>query len=311
MVLELAQVPRETTTACGAIAPVGSAASLTSPILQPAENLALMVSTADGDVRAVRLLLNNHADPNHTDASGWTPLMMACMRAHVACARLLLDHGAEVDRCNHDGVTALMLACIADSKACAMLLCFHGASRDLTNKHGRPAGYFARQNNPQLARWLEKTRHYVSLLHYLDGGLLTAQRTRELLTEGASPHARARGVVGAPSPLDVARALERAGEAPAGSPAEVVLGWWRERLRALAMGTHCRLGSGSSVRLLGGVPEVLDLIVQRLAAAEGAEATTDAPSAEGGAATAARTGCKARGLKRARLSSVRWLPKGP
>ncbi len=247
---------------------------------------ALIDACAEGDEVTVRNLLKlQGVCPDHTNASGWTALMVASTRSHVGCTRLLLEHGAEVDRANKDGVTALILACIADSHQCAVLLCAYGASRSATNKFGRAAAYFARQNNPHLARWLERTRHWCSPLHYLDDGL-SLERTQALLEAGVSPHARVPGVVGAPSPLDIALELERAGEAPAGSPAALVLLWWRERLAALAMGTHSRLGRRSPVRVLGGMPEVLELVAHHLAY------SAPSPKAEAARATDAQ-GCAA------------------
>jgi len=237
---------------------------------------ALIKACADGDVAAVGLHLGQGTGLNEADSGGWTPLMTAVVRGNTSCARLLLEHDAKVDLINGSGVTALILACIADSRECAVLLCSYGASRSVTNKFGRSAAYFARQNDEALARWLEQTHQYVTPLHYLDD--LTPLRTRALLEAGASIHARA--APDAPSSLDIARDLERGGSAPAGSPAAIVLAWWRERLQALAMGTHSRLGRGSPLRHLGGIPEVLELIAQHWAAKDGDGLVTQTPKGD-------------------------------
>jgi hypothetical protein len=134
-------------------------------------------------------------------------------------------------------VTALILACIADSRECAVLLCSYGPSRRATNKFGRNAAFFARQNNLPLARWLEQTRHWSSPLHYLEAGL-TPERTLALLAAGAYPHARVPNAPIEPSPLERARTLERAGEAAPGSPAHLVLRWWRDLLLREVMFAH-------------------------------------------------------------------------
>ena len=189
-----------------------------------------------------------------------TPLMLACMRGHASCAHLLLERGAAVDQLDDDGDTALMRCCRQGYASIAHLLCSYGASRDLLNRHGTSAIDDADETDEALATWLERTFFWCTPLHHLE--VITAERALHLLESGADMHARAArvGRAEAPSPVELAKALERDSNAPAGSAAAVLLHWWRMRLCAFAMGTHSRLGEASPVLKLAGLPEVCEMI---------------------------------------------------
>ena len=64
--------------------------------------------SAKGDVAKVGELLDRHADPNETSASGWTPLVYTVRRAQVETARLLLERGASPDRFDEYGFSAYL-----------------------------------------------------------------------------------------------------------------------------------------------------------------------------------------------------------
>ena len=71
----------------------------------------LMEAAIRGDVRAVKLLLENGVDVNAADHRGYTPLLLAAQYDgdSVALVQLLLDHGADVTAVA-EGETALSLA---------------------------------------------------------------------------------------------------------------------------------------------------------------------------------------------------------
>ena len=56
------------------------------------------------------LLLSNGADPNKSDNSGFTPLMIACTNMNECIVSKLLECGADVNAQDEDGITALMIA---------------------------------------------------------------------------------------------------------------------------------------------------------------------------------------------------------
>lgn len=217
-----------------------------------------------GNAAEVGSLLASGGDVDATIEYGETALMAACEQGHVACARLLLEGGAAVDQMCHYKSTALMRTCGArDAQEAQVklplvkLLCAYGASRERPGKWGRnSAMQIASRSHPSIGHWLDSTRQWTTPLHYIE--LHTPDRTMEMLRGGADPHARA--APDACSPLDVARGIERCGQAPPASSAFLLLSWWRAQLVAVAMGTHPRLGQESEVYRLSGHADVLALI---------------------------------------------------
>ena len=57
-----------------------------------------------------KLIEQNHASPNWTNADGRTPLLLACNARQVNVARYLVRHGADVNHTDTQGVTALLCA---------------------------------------------------------------------------------------------------------------------------------------------------------------------------------------------------------
>ncbi len=57
---------------------------------------ALMFAAGNGHTEIVKFLLENNANPNAKDASGWTPLMKATKAGHQSCVELLLKYKAIV-----------------------------------------------------------------------------------------------------------------------------------------------------------------------------------------------------------------------
>ena len=70
----------------------------------------LVAAIRNGDIRAIRKLLDNGADVNTRDAEGNTPLILASFYASPECVALLLENGADVNTANQAGVTALIRA---------------------------------------------------------------------------------------------------------------------------------------------------------------------------------------------------------
>jgi ankyrin repeat protein len=85
----------------------------------------LSTALRNGDVRALRELLDRGAPVNARDAAGNTPLILAAAYADASSLRLLLDRGADVNVANAAGATALMRAAYDYEKV--RLLVAHGA----------------------------------------------------------------------------------------------------------------------------------------------------------------------------------------
>jgi ankyrin repeat protein len=103
----------------------------------------------------VKLLLDNGADVNATDAFGVTALVLAASSGHKALVELLLARGAKVNDKDYEGAGALYVATIMDRVDIAELLIAHGADIDAGTKSGyTPLVYAARDGNRDLAELL-------------------------------------------------------------------------------------------------------------------------------------------------------------
>ena len=71
------------------------------------EGTALNGAAVKGYVQLAKMLLENGADPNLSDASGNTPLIYSAMIGHEEMAELLLNHKANKNQKDSRGWTAL------------------------------------------------------------------------------------------------------------------------------------------------------------------------------------------------------------
>lgn len=91
---------------------------------------ALHIVTARRDVGWVQFLLSKGANPNLTDGTGATPLMIAAQLRFLEGAEALLDNGAQVDKPNSGGETPLIRAVHLNDVALVRLLVSKGANPD-------------------------------------------------------------------------------------------------------------------------------------------------------------------------------------
>ena len=205
--------------------------------MQQVQGEALRRACHHGYATEAERLLDEGASVNAASPYGVTALRLACLYNREECAGLLLSSGADVNLPNDDGLTALMYACANGHEAIARLLCAYGAKRDAADIDGATALTYARiKGHHPLANWLEAT-HLWTPLHHLEQ--LTSQRAAALLRDGGDPHARAAGVAAAPSPFELAKAMQAAeGGVAAGSAAALVIleveGWAAENRQLMA-----------------------------------------------------------------------------
>jgi ankyrin repeat protein/mono/diheme cytochrome c family protein len=76
----------------------------------------LLTAIRDGDVHAVRKLIEDGADVNACDAEGNTPLILASFYAGPGCLALLLEGGADANAANEAGATPLIRAATSYEK---------------------------------------------------------------------------------------------------------------------------------------------------------------------------------------------------
>lgn len=75
--------------------------------MSPGEGTPLMHAAAEGDLDAMRLLLDHGADPNSRNGSNELPLGFACSYGHWEAAKLLVERGANVNGIEREGRTHL------------------------------------------------------------------------------------------------------------------------------------------------------------------------------------------------------------
>ena len=91
------------------------------------------------DLEGLQAALAGGADPDVTDASGATPLLVAVTFDRAAAAGLLLEAGADMDAANRDGSTPLHMAALLARADIAALLLENGADKTLRTGSGATA----------------------------------------------------------------------------------------------------------------------------------------------------------------------------
>ena len=100
----------------------------------------------EGDLEAMRRLLDRGADVNQARDNGDTPLLIASMCGHKEVCALLLDRGANVDQAAHDGCTPLFLASQNGHKEVCALLLDRGANVNQARDNGKTPLYVASEH---------------------------------------------------------------------------------------------------------------------------------------------------------------------
>ena len=90
----------------------------------------------------IKLLLAAGSLINEQDAFGMTPLLTAA-QSNFHALRILLEHGAEINTCDNDGETSLMIAITYSQYDIVQLLLQEGARYDQANKSSMTALHHA------------------------------------------------------------------------------------------------------------------------------------------------------------------------
>ncbi len=104
-----------------------------------AADLRLIDAVKNGDAKAVRSLLQHHADVNATEADGFTALHWAAQRDNLEIADLLLNAGANVKAASRFNITPLSLACTNGDAALIDRFLKAGADPNATSEQGQTA----------------------------------------------------------------------------------------------------------------------------------------------------------------------------
>ena len=109
-----------------------------------AMNNDLFDKSLQGDEKAVRILLDQGADPDSRGQKGFTPLQMAAFYGYSRIACALLAHGASVNKTDTDHEsTPLIHAAMQGSSDVASILLAKGAAVDHPDKTGFTALHYA------------------------------------------------------------------------------------------------------------------------------------------------------------------------
>ena len=119
------------------LAPVSAGAQDLSP------NAQLLVAARQGDLAAVKRLLDGGAAVNSRNRLGDTTLLIALKNGYKDMARLAVERGANVNLANLSSVTPLMAASFSGSTDLVKILLAKGADRKPVDRVGKTAMVYA------------------------------------------------------------------------------------------------------------------------------------------------------------------------
>jgi ankyrin repeat protein len=152
----------------------------------PARKVTVKMVTRQNYYEKIRLLLRAGADPNLSDSSKTTPLMLACKFDDTYLAQLLIDHGAHLDVQDNQGRTAVHWALSAKSTECLELLVAKKATLEKADQKGyRPLHHAIRTGNiPQIKILLQARADYTAptsgVQHFTTAELIAGQGNKEI-----------------------------------------------------------------------------------------------------------------------------------
>jgi ankyrin repeat protein len=115
----------------------------------------LIDAASRGDLKKVKMLLNEGADVNTRDINGRTPLHYAAARGHLDTVKFLVDRGADVNTRNVDGWTPLHEAAAWGHLDVVEFLLDRGADVNAKNIYGwTPLHYAAAWGHLDIAKLL-------------------------------------------------------------------------------------------------------------------------------------------------------------
>ncbi|XP_052097206.1 uncharacterized protein LOC127732177 isoform X10 [Mytilus californianus] len=118
-------------------------------------NKKLITAARYGNVKDLKICLENKAEIDYQDEYGETALMYAAERGHLEVCRLLIDTGCKIDNTDEDGWTALMFAASRGHLEVCRLLIDTGCKIDTTARDGETALHLAAQSGHlQVTRYL-------------------------------------------------------------------------------------------------------------------------------------------------------------
>ncbi|XP_034949608.1 ankyrin-1-like [Chelonus insularis] len=123
----------------------------------------LFVACLKGNNEAVKILLENHANPNVRDRNGETALHLICSwesKTNLQIIKLLLKYNADIEAMDDRGWTPLITACSIGNAEVVKCLLEHHANPNVTDWIGQPALHLVcsweSETTPQIIKLLLK-----------------------------------------------------------------------------------------------------------------------------------------------------------
>jgi len=106
-----------------------------------------MYATENGDLEMVKLLIENHANPNIKPFNGVTAIINAAIQNQFEIAEYLVNHGANINAQDENGVTAIHYSAAYNDFEITDMLIFYGADISIADNKGNTPLITAAYNN--------------------------------------------------------------------------------------------------------------------------------------------------------------------
>lgn len=125
--------------------------------VEPGNPSAIVLPCQNGDLRMVKLLIENGFEIEHREYLGFTPLRIAAFNGHFDIVRYLVEQGAEIDSKADDKATPLSHAAAKGHVDIVDFLIDEGADVNIKDRDGDfPLGLAAEEGHVEIVKLLLK-----------------------------------------------------------------------------------------------------------------------------------------------------------
>lgn len=129
--------------------------SKTGPLTRDENGAQLNVACVDGNFPNVRILVHSGTSVNFINHYGFTPVICCCWKGRPEILQFFLDQKADAELVDRSGWTPLIYAAVHNTYECAAMLVQYGVVLDTVDYHDRGAIWWASRNgNLQIVQLL-------------------------------------------------------------------------------------------------------------------------------------------------------------